>query len=350
MKSISRSFCSFVRGSIPTLVVCGQLAACIVNQPLGGREDGASTPSDSASPTDAMPSSADAAPMAEDSSVVEMDVRVAPTPDASRDAGVVPTDAAAIHVQEIEISVITTRPIPALGGGSTSVQLLFRDRPRTDVPTTVIEHSGDCDFKESRPVPNSPPPTLDGVTIRVSAPGAPTVVARRDTLGTSDYVVGRYNASFASVLAAGTVVHIEVDAFGSVPAFSRDVTATEVRYVAPTPVTDNAMARYLTRSAGQPMPVAFELAGAAPTHALFDVIMMSAEGVVRELRCDFSAGRTSTTIASSLLDRAAPYANTAVGGASVLLMAVHNPPSTTLPNGTTVSIAGASTLVAGLRI
>lgn len=354
MKSTRVLFSAPSRTTIALTIACAQLAACIVNQPLGGREDSATSPTDAAVPADALAPTDAVAPTdsaaREDTTPIPTDA-AAPV-DAERDAGVDvrPTDAAVVNVQSIEISVTTTRPIPTLGSGATSVQLIFRDRPRTDLPMTVLERSGDCEFKETRPVPNMPPPTLDGVTIRVSAPGMATIVARRDTSGTSDYAAGRYFASFPSVLAAGTMVHVEVDAFGSVPAFSRDIPATESRYVAPTPITETAMARYLTRSAGQPMAVAFELMGATPTHALFDILMYSSEGMVRELRCDFPAGRTTTTIANSLLDRAAPYANTAVGGASLLLMAVHNPPSTTLSNGTTVSIAGSGTVVAGLRI
>lgn len=342
-----------VRASLAIAAACAPLAGCIVNQPLGGREDGATTESDGAAP-DAS-ASAEASVPFEDGAVPIADATAMPTPtdaaaprDASAEAAV--ADASTVNVQTIEISVTNARPIPALGSGSTSVQVLFRERPSAAQMSTVIERAGDCEFKETRAQSPSPPPSLEGVVIRASAPGQSPIVLRSSSGATSDNAVGRYNESFASVLAPGTIVHIEVEGFGSVPSFARDVPVAESRYIAPTPVTDNAMGRYLTRAAGQPMPVAFELMGAAQTHALFDVVMLSGESVVRELRCDFPVGRSNTTIATSLLDRAAPYANTAIGGASVLLMAVHNPASTTLSNGTTVTVASVGSTIAGLRI
>ncbi len=344
-KSIARS--------IAGAIACAQLVACIVNQPLGERGDGATTPTDSAPPTDTMPTIEDSAaptdtmPTIEDSAAPRADVPPMPT-DASAD--VMRADAAVVDVRAIEILAATTRPIPALGNGATSVQIIFRDRPATTLPSTVLERSGDCVLQEIRPVPNAPPPTLDGVTIRVTTPGGTAMIARRDSFSTSDHVVARYTVNFPSPLPPGTMLRVEVDAFGSVPSFSRDVLVTDVRYAPPSPVTDTPMARYLTRTAGQPMPIALQFSGAMMARSVFDVVMMSTEGLVRELRCELPARATSTTVASSLLDRAAPFANTAVGGASVFLVGIHDSTSSALSNGTTVSIMSSATLVSGLRI
>ncbi|MDP3274300.1 MAG: hypothetical protein Q8Q09_03840 [Deltaproteobacteria bacterium] len=335
-------------GVSASLILVLAAQGCIVNQGLGGRDDGAT--GDSASVEDVA--------IRMDSLDGDGAVSEASTPvDAGSPADArVPADVADggggvqgnTNVRYVDMTVSTGHPIPALGAALTSVVVSLREVPGGAGSRVVRElaRGGDCVFNEVAAGPQSMP-TLDGATITATAAGRAPVALRRGNTGSTDNVLATYAIEFSPALAVGTTVRIDVGAIGTMPAFFREMVVSDAQYVAPSPVTDTPSARYVTRTAGMPLALAWTLTGGASTGVW--VIPVITSGAIFELTCQPAAGATMTTVPVTVLDAASPYVPMSLGGASALLYVRRDAPEATLSNGTRVITRTGSSIVAGTR-
>ncbi len=223
---------------------------CIVNQPLGARDDGAA--GDGAVVEDAaIGADASAPDAAIGADSAQADTGSNPDSGVVRDGGggadvVVVADGATgnLNVRYVDLTVSTVHPIPALGAAMTSVNVSLRESAPSAGSTTVRElaRSGDCSFKEVRPGAQVPP-SLDGVSITATAAGRGAIALRRSSTGSSDNVLATYAIEISPALPVGATVRIDVGAIGTMPAFFREITVSDGQYAAPSPITDTASAR-----------------------------------------------------------------------------------------------------------
>lgn len=313
---------------LPILFVVPLHLACIVDQRLGERDGAAG---DTASAADAPPAS-DAAPPEDVAASVDVasspdvvDDRSAPvdaSPDARADVVIAP-DGPAPTVRRIELGVALGRGNPALGPGpGVAVSVLFlSDEPAPRPMGNVIGREGDCLVEVAPSTSAVAARSLGPLQITATPEGGAPVPLTPRPMVQGPWVIAEFGASLPD-LSPGTRVRVAVPATANSPAFTRELVVSDIRYAAPTPITDNATARYLTWAPGAPMQVAWQRVGPAATNVGLTFTTFTTLGQSYAIRCTPAAGAAGLTVGQTVL---MPFYEVAramgVGGASAILTA-----------------------------
>jgi hypothetical protein len=118
--------------------------------------------------------------------------------------------------------------------------------------------------------------------------------------------------------------------------------------VAPTPITESAMARYLTWRPGAPMQVAWQRQGPTPTTVGLTFTVFTTSEQSYALRCTSAAGAAGLTVGQAVLMPLYEVARAmGVGGASAILTASASAQGT--EGGVAVVAGTGGYTVAGVR-
>lgn len=161
------------------------------------------------------------------------------------------------------------------------------------------------------------------------------------------WVIAEYTAELGA-LSPGARVRIDVGATASSPEFSRDVEVSDVEYAAPTPVTDTAMARYLTWTPGSPLEVYWRRSTAAPTTVGFTFNLFTTAGEAYSLVCTSGPAATHLSVPASVLGAFRELSpSMGVGGVTSILTA--SAPTRSQAGAVEVTTSTGSFTVSGTR-